>query len=89
MRESRRDATSTACGETPKPLGVAPYEAAVGAVQGKVQRQRTATGSHSHFRLRVYLVSLKSIISPSAETLEFTEIERLQDFTESTNFTAC
>ncbi len=36
-----------------------------------------------------FLISLKATVSPSAETVKFTEIERLQDFTESTNFTAC
>jgi hypothetical protein len=36
-----------------------------------------------------FLISLKATFSPSAETVEFTEIKHLQDFTESTNFTAC
>lgn len=36
-----------------------------------------------------FLISLKATFSPSAETGKLTEIEHLQDFTESTNFTAC
>jgi hypothetical protein len=36
-----------------------------------------------------FLISLKATFSPSAETVEFTEIERLRYFTESANFTAC
>ena len=36
-----------------------------------------------------FLISLKMAISQSAETVEFTEIECLQDFTDSTTFTAC
>jgi type I site-specific restriction-modification system R (restriction) subunit len=36
-----------------------------------------------------FRISLKATFSPAAETGYFTEIERLQNFTESTNFTAC